>query len=157
VPREYASRVLDSYARALVARDGVATDSAAQWTIAVEIPSGNVPSEGMLILGRQPISELRLFSEHTVYRYVDDDGRAYYVRGYAVPVGLSDRAEMLPATPFDAHQLEPALLSRLGERSARVSNGNQNVLLACLPSLARLRGEVNTRWYAPSSCPSAQR
>lgn len=157
VPREYAMRVLDSYARAVVARDGIEAASAAQWTIAVEIPKGNVPSQPMLILGRQPISELRLFSEHTVFKYVDDDGHAYYVRGYAVPVGLSDMIAQEPAMSTDAYQLEPALLAYLGDKASRTTTGNQNVLLACLPSLTRLRGEINTRWYAPSDCPAIQR
>jgi hypothetical protein len=156
VPREYASRVLDSYARAVVARDGVPADLAAQWTIAVEIPKGNVPTEPLMILGRQPISETRFFSEHTVFKYVDDDGHAFYVRGYAVPVGLTDMIAQEVATSTDAYQLEPALLAYLGDKSSR-STGDQHVLLACLPSLTRLRGEINTRWYAPSDCPAAQR
>lgn len=157
VPREYAARVLDSYARAVVARNGMSPDSATQWTIAIQIRSGNVPTEPLLILGTKPLSDLRLFAEHTVYQYADVDGHVYHIRGYAVPVGLTDLVPYTSPSSADAQTLEPALLSRLGEKGAKGAFGNDKVLLTCLPSLTRLRGAINTRWFAPSDCPAAGR
>ncbi|MEZ4516483.1 MAG: transglycosylase SLT domain-containing protein [Chloroflexota bacterium] len=155
-PREYASSVLDSYARAVIARNGMSPDLAAQWTIAIEVPSGNVPMEDLLILGQQPVSDTRLFGEHTVYSYTDDYGRAYYVRGYVVPVGLTEFVDNV-TQPDEASALEASLQARLGDKDYQKAAQNSRVLLACLPSLTRLRGHVNTRWYSPSYCPSAQR
>ena len=56
-----------------------------------------------------------------------------------------------------ANELEAPLRARLGEKSARGAPGNPRVLLACLPSLSRLRGQTMTRWYAPSNCPQVGR
>lgn len=155
-PRQYAASVLDSYARALVARQGMAPDTAAQWTIAVEIVGGNVPVEPLLVLGREPISELRLFAEHTVYRYADNHGQFYYVRGYAVPVGLTDIIDN--ETAFgEADELEAPLLARLGDKAAHNPDADTRVILACLSKMPRLRGQVTTRWYSPSSCPVGDR
>jgi hypothetical protein len=155
-PREYAARVLDSYGRALVARYGLSPDIANRWTVAVEIRAGNAPSEPLLILGDRPIAGLHTFAEHTVYAFAGDSGRAYYIRGYAVPIGVSelivnDQEDYFP------QELEAPLRARLGEKSARGAAGNSRVLLACLPSLARLRGQVTTRWYSPSYCPAVER
>jgi hypothetical protein len=58
---------------------------------------------------------------------------------------------------YEARDLEPPLRARLGEKSAQGAVGNSRVLLACLPSLARLRGQVTTRWFAPIYCPNAER
>lgn len=155
-PRQYAASVLDSYARALVAREGIPPETAAQWTIAVEIVGGNVPVEPLMVLGQQPISDLRLFAEHTVFRYGDNPGQFHYVRGYAVPVGLTDIMD--GASGFgEPDELESALLARLGDKAAYNSDADARVILACLSKMPRLRGQVTTRWYAPSGCPVGDR
>jgi len=155
-PREFAARVLDSYGRALVARDGLSPAIAGHWTVAVEIRAGNVPADGMLVLGSRPIGGLRPFAEHVVYAYADADGHAFYVRGYAIPLSL---VESVPGEGDSGlgNELEAPLRARLGEKSARAESGNPRVLLACLPSLTRLRGQTTTRWYAPSNCPPVGR
>ena len=155
-PREYAASVLDSYARAVIARNGLSPDIAARWTVAIEVPSGNVPMEDLLILGQQPVTDTRLFAEHTVYAQTDELGRSFFVRGYVVPVGLTDIVENV-TQQNEAHSLEAPLRARLGDKSYQKAARNTRVILACLPSLTRLRGHVNTRWYAPSYCPAAQR
>lgn len=155
-PQDYAAAVLDSYARAIVVRQGLSDETASQWTIAIEIPTGHVPSDSMLVLGKQPITEVRPFAEHVVYQHVDGDGRATFVRGYAVPAGLTDRVNNSD-TMLDASQLEPSLLAHLGEKDERAGAANSRLILTCLPSLNRLRGRVHTRWYAPSGCPQRQR
>lgn len=155
-PREFAARVLDSYGRALITRAGLSPSIAGHWTVAVEIRAGNVPADGMLVLGSRPIGSLRTFAEHVVYAYTDADGRAFYVRGYAIPLTL---VESVPGEGDSgmANELEAPLRARLGEKSARDAPGNLRVLLACLPSLSRLRGQTTTRWYAPSNCPQVGR
>lgn len=154
--REYAANVLDSYARAVIARNGLSPDLAARWTVAIEVDAGNVPMEDLLILGQQPVSETRLFAEHTVYSQTDDFGRPYFVRGFIVPVGLTDIVAETPQVD-GAHSLEAPLQARLGNKAYQKASRNTRVLLACLPSLTRLRGQVNTRWYSPSYCPPVQR
>jgi hypothetical protein len=155
IPREYAARVLDSYGRALIARSGLSPDMAGHWTVAVEIRAGNVPTDPLLVLGNQPLVGVRMFAGHTVYAYADDAGRAFYVRGYVVPLGLAEI--VFEEAQDNADELEAPLRARLGEKSARGATGNPRVLLACLPSLSRLRGRVTTRWYAPAGCPAADR
>lgn len=155
-PRQYAASVLDSYARALVSRHGIPPETAAQWTIAVEIVGGNVPVEPLMVLGRQPISDLRLFAEHTVFRYGENPGQFHYVRGYAVPVGLTDIMDDTNAFG-EPDELESALLARLGDKAAYNSDADARVILACLSKMPRLRGQVTTRWYAPSGCPVGDR
>jgi hypothetical protein len=157
-PREYAARVLDSYGRALAVRSGLSPEMARRWTVAVEIRAGNVPTGGLLVLGNRPLVGLRKYAEHIVYAHPDPTGHAFYVRGYVVPLVLSelvsDELSVGSSNPF---QLEAPLRARLGEKSARRAPGNPRVLLACLPSLSRLRGQVTTRWYAPTGCPAAER
>ncbi len=60
----------------------------------------------------------RLFAEHTVYAQTDDYGRPYFVRGYIVPVGLTDIVENI-AQPDEAHSLEASLQARSGTRRIR--------------------------------------
>lgn len=150
VPREYAARVLDSYARALLSRAELPAETAARWTIAVDIRAGNVPAEARLILGHTPISPVRVFVPHTVYASSGPSGKSFYVRAFVVPVGL---LEVAPETTTDPDRLEPPLRARLGEKGAQMGAGGARVLLACLPRLARLRGQTTTRWYGPSGCP----
>jgi len=162
LPREYAAAVLDSYARALLVRAGLSPESAARWTVAVDIRAGNVPDESLLVLGQTPLTPQAVvarraaFVRHTVYAFVDQAGHAYYIRGYVVPVGLS---ELVVPDPGRAapDELEAPLRARLGEKSAGSAAGNPRVLLACLAGLTRLRGQVTTRWYGPSDCPAVER
>jgi len=151
--RDYATRVLDAYARALLVRAGLSPEMAGRWTVAIELRAGNVPEEALLLLGDKPVTGVRTFAAHTAYAFADPSGQAYYVRGYVVPIGLS---ELVGAEiqADGADQLEAPLRARLGEKGAP---DNLNVVLICLPSLERLRGEVRTRWFAPSSCPAAER
>jgi hypothetical protein len=152
VPRQYASQVLDLYGRAVAVRNRVAPEIASKWTIATELTRGHIPVEE-LILHDQPISGLRKYGEHVVFHYTDDKGYTYYVRGYAVPLALVVPLEMNTGTSR-SDSVDSQLMERLGVTETKISDSNPRVLLACLPSLSRLRGQLATRWFAPSSCPS---
>ncbi len=155
VPRAYAASVLDKYGRAVLIRQGLSPDIAAQWTIAVELTKGNVPHDSLLVLGDQPLSGLHTYAEHLIFNYVDADGQAFYVRGYVVPVALVvplDPETGAP-TPEDVPPTGPALENADGSPMQL----NPRVLMACLPSLSRLRGHVSTRWFAPTDCPDWHR
>jgi hypothetical protein len=157
VPRRYAASVLDNYGRAIVARNGISPEIASQWTLAVEIRRGNVPNESLLVLGDQPISGLITYGEHIVFDYVDESRRSYYVKGFAVPVALVVPLGEDNRSFGSADTLEAELQARLGQTGEKTDISNPQVLIACLPSLGRLRGHVSTRWFAPSSCPSWHR
>ena len=157
VPREYASRVLNNYGRAVAVRSGVSPDIASQWTIAVEIRIGDVPNESLLVLGDQPLSGLHTYGGHVVYHYVDQSGQGYYVKGYAVPVALVVPIGIDAGTFGSPDSLDVQLQARLSRTNVKISNSNPRVLTACLPSLSRLRGRASTRWFAPSYCPSWHR
>lgn len=157
VPRSYAASVLDYYGRAVVVRNGLSPDIASQWTLAVEIRGGYVPPEPLLVLGDQPISGLIKFGQHIVYDYVDQSGRHYYVKGYAVPVALVVPIGAGNSSFGSADVLETELQVRLGDTSEKIDKSNPRVLIACLPSLSRLRGHASTRWFAPTHCPSWHR
>lgn len=159
VPQAYAASVLDNYARAVLVRNGLSPDIAAQWTIAIEIERGYVPNEPLLVLGEQPISGLYTYAEHKVYDYVDEDGRSYYINGYVVPVALIVPADSDPnnVTFGRGDEIDLQLQARLGEGSVKIDSSNPRIILACLPSLSRLRGIASTRWFAPSGCPSWHR
>lgn len=153
VTQNYAASVLDKYGRAVAARNGISPELASQWTIAIEIDKGYVPQESLLVLGEQPVSGLITYGEHIVYHYVDFLGRPLYIKGYAVPVALvvpigSDASQF-----GEANTLEIELQSRLGQTAVKINSSNPRVLIACLPSLSRLRGRASTRWFAPSYCP----
>jgi hypothetical protein len=162
IPREYAASILDSYGRALITRAGLSPQIANRWTVAVEIKTGNVPAEPLLVLGDksmttlQAFTHLRLSTTHVVYAYADQSGRVFYIRGYAVPIGLSELIDADAPSPY-TDELEGPLRARLGEKSARRAPGNPRVLLACLPSMLRLRGQIATRWFSPSNCPAVER
>jgi hypothetical protein len=158
VPRRYATSVLNNYGRAIATRNGISPDIASQWTIAIELRHGNMPNESLLVLGPQPVSGLRTYGEHMIFDYVDSDGHAYYVKGYAVPVALVAPVETEMQMFGDSDEVEDPLQARLGHESGvKSENGNPRVLLACLPSLERLRGHASTRWFAPSNCPAGDR
>ncbi len=157
--RHYAASVLDNYGRAIMARNGLSPDIATQWTIAIELTRGNVPMEPLLVLGEQPISGLYTYGEHTIYNYVDESGRAYYVRGYVVPVALVAPQEALSGGDGsgNGNAVDVYLQSRLSQTGVKTANSNPRLLQACLPSLSRLRGLSSTRWFAPSDCPASNR
>ena len=150
VPRSYAASVLDYYGQAIVARSGISPEIASQWTLAIKIRRGHVPTDSLLVLGDQPVSGLITYGEHVVYNYVDETGRSYYVTGYAVPVAL-----VVPIGTNDRSFGQAD--TRLGQTGEKIAISNPRILIACLPSLSRLRGHVSTRWFAPSSCPSWHR
>ena len=154
VPQEYSARVLDNYARAIAARTNVSPDIAAQWTVATEINRGHIPMED-LIMHEQPLSELRKYGEHVLYQYNDGRGQAFYVKGFAVPVAVvvPEATQAMSGSDTVATQL----MARLGLAEAKIGSSNPNVLRACIPSLSRLRGQLATRWFAPSDCPSWHR
>ena len=159
VPQAYAEAVLDNYARAVLIRNEISPDIAPQWTIAVEINKGYVPAEPLLVLGSQPVSGLYTYARHRVYDYVDEFGRSFYIDGYVVPVAL-----VVPASPDpgstdigDGNEIELHLQARLTGDNVKIDTSNPRIILACLPSLSRLRGIASTRWFAPSSCPSWHR
>ncbi len=163
--RLYASSVLHYYGRAVAARNGISPDIATQWTLAIEMRRGHIPvgyaspgdSSGaeLLILGTAATFPTRAYGGHIVYSDTGKRARPYTVRGYAVPI--------VSAVPRDAvsygysDRLEAPLQARLGEVIEKADSSSLEVLVACLPSLSRLRGRVSTRWYAPSSCPSWHR
>ena len=159
VPQAYAASVLDNYARAVLVRNNIPPDSAAQWTIAVELNKGYVPNEPLLILGAQPVSGLYTYAKHRVYDYVDEFGRSYFINGYVVPVALVVPAETDPSSQSfsSGNQIEPHLQARLTDDTIKINSSNPRIILACLPSLSRLRGIASTRWFAPSDCPSWHR
>ena len=155
VPQEYASNVLDNYGRAIVVRQGIDPEVAAQWTIGIELTKGNVTNETFMVLGAQPVSGLYTYGEHIVYNYIDQSGRSYYVRGYAVPVAL-----VVPQAPLygtEAADSPEDIADEMDEAMVKQADRNPRIILACLPSLGRLRGHVSTRWFAPSDCPDWHR
>ncbi|MGH2538555.1 MAG: transglycosylase SLT domain-containing protein [Candidatus Promineifilaceae bacterium] len=155
VPRQYAAHVLDLYGRAVAMRAGVSPAIASTWTMAVEIERGNIPQSSP-ILGDTPVSGLRRYGERIIFVDPGREGPAYFVRGYAVPlalvVPLEDESDGTAAGSLDRR-----LLARLGPPELKIGGSNPAVLLACLPSLARLRGHQATRWYAPAGCPDWHR
>jgi len=155
VPQEYASQVLDSYGRAVAARENISPDIATQWTVATEISRGHIPVD-RLILNEEPLSGLRKYGEHVVYNHIDNSGRAFYVKGFAVPLAVIVPLESTPATS-SSDTVDTQLMARLGMADTKINNSNPRVLLSCLPSLSRLRGSLATRYYAPSGCPSWHR
>lgn len=155
VPQEYAQRVLDEYGRAVAVRSNISPNIASQWTVGVEIRRGHIPIEP-LILSERPVSGLRAYGEHLVYDYTDLSGRPYYVKGYAVPLALVVPIDSSPDSS-GSHSVDKRLMARLGMSETKIDESNPRVILACLPSLSRLRGNLATKWYAPSSCPSWHR
>ncbi len=156
ITQQYAANVLDEYGRAVAARSGISPDIATRWTMAIEIRRGYVSNEPLLILGEQPVSGLQMYGEHVVFDAVDVNGRSYYIKAYAVPLAL-----VVPLGQTVSYgsgdTLEVQLWERTGEIVEKVPNGNPAVLIACLPSLSRLRGHVSTRWFQPSYCPFSHR
>lgn len=156
IPRQYASSVLDHYARAVALRSGISPHIASQWTLAIEMRHGHVIPEPLVILGDQPISGLQTYGEHLLYDFVDQAGRVFAIRAYIVPVAL---VVPLPAGDESGRDdtLEVQLRARMGADVAKLDTSNPEILMACLPSLSRLRGRASTRWFAPAACPAWHR
>jgi hypothetical protein len=152
VPREYAGQVLDLYGRAVAVRNGISPDIASKWTIATEFTRGHIPAEE-LILHQEPVSGLRTYGDHVVFHFTDENGYTYYIKGYAVPLALVVPIEADPDS-LGSNSVDSHLMERLGVTGTKKSDSNPRVILACLPSLTRLRGRLATRWFAPSNCPS---
>jgi hypothetical protein len=159
IPQKYASRVLNEYGKAVAARvaarEDVSPDIASQWTVALDIRRGHIPVETP-ILSQEPVSGLRMYGEHTIYNYAGESGRSYNVKGYAVPLVVVVPL-VAESTPSGSNTVDSQLMVRLGMAEAKVNKRNPRVKLACLPSLARLRGRMATRWFAPTNCPSWHR
>lgn len=154
--RDFATRVLDSYARAMVARDGLSPDLAGRWTVAVEIRAGNVPIESMMLLGQKSGIGWRTFSEQTLYASAETDGQTYIVRAYPVPLGLTEFVDEDDSLS-DVDSLETPLSGYLGEKSARRASGNPRVLLVCVTSLVRYRDQVMSPRHLLADCPQERR
>ncbi len=153
VPMAYARRVLNEYGRAVAARSNISPEIATRWTVATEIRYGHLPVE-RLILSDEPISGLRTYGEHIVYQNFDENGQALIVKGFAVPLAV---VVPLDNSSHNSGTVDRQLLARLGMSDHKINESNPQVIKACLPSLSRLRGQLATRWYAPSSCPSWHR
>ncbi len=159
VPRAYAARVLDNYGRAVAARTGQSPDIATHWTVAVEMTRGHVPGEPLLVLGDPPQTGLHLLGKHIIYRAVDATGTAYYVVAYAVPVALAEPANGGLATMVVNQSNDMDLYPQVRPLAdgGKTADNSPHVLMACLPSLDRLRGQASTRWFAPSNCTISDR
>ena len=155
VPKEYASRVLDQYGRAVAARTAATTKITSGWTIASEFRRGHIPVEP-LVFNIQPVSGVKTFGEHLVFKSADTERGSFHVKGYAVPLDL-----IVPIgeglTIDDSDTVDERLMARLGQADRKLNQSNPRVILSCLPSLTRLRGVAATRWFAPSACPSWHR
>ncbi|HSH03039.1 MAG TPA: transglycosylase SLT domain-containing protein [Anaerolineae bacterium] len=157
VPRRYASDVLNDYGRAIVARSGIDPDIATRWTIAIELHGGNIGAE-RFILGDEQVSGLHMYGEHVLYYDVTSDSTPYYIKAYAVPVTLVVPLDADDESGVTVSPLEEQILNRLNEeKPIKVSHNNPRIILACLPSLPRLQGRINSRWFAPSDCPNRRR
>lgn len=153
VPREYAIRVLHEYGQAIAVRAGMSPEIASHWTIAIQTNKGHIAPEGMLF-GQQPVSGIFMFGEHIAYQAVTPAGKSFYVRAYAVPVVLVVPQHIPQAEFSHQYSLDPHLIARVGLADGKGAPQNAYLILACLPSLRRLRGQLSTRWFAPSGCPT---
>jgi len=154
VPRDYAREVLDDYGRAMAASSGLSPDIASEWRVIVNWRTGYLPVGGddsALLAAGSVVTDERL-----IYDYVDVRGRHFYLTGYAVAVALTVPAEWSAALP-SSDTVGAELMERMGVEKNKSSDSNSKVLLACLPSLTRLRGRLSTSHFAPSSCPKWHR
>ncbi len=155
VPRRYASQVLDRYGRAVAVRTAVTTKITSGWTIASEFKRGHIPVES-LVFNDQPISGVRTFGEHIVFKSADKERGSFHVKGYAVPLDLI--VPIWDGPDIDeSDTVDERLMARLGKADRKLNQSNPRVILSCLPSLTRLRGLAATRWFAPSACPGWHR
>jgi hypothetical protein len=155
--REYAGRVMDSFTHALAARQGTLPHLTEQWTLVISLSGGNIPGEPIYYHPSQPsIKDQAPAIGHSIYVSVNSNGRGFFVRGHLMPVGHPGIVSEA-ATMANADQLEAPLRARLGEKNARKGMDNPRLLLVCLKSIDRLRGQTTSRWYAPSLCPPSER
>jgi len=146
--------VLDDYGRAMAASSGLSPDIASEWRVIVNWRTGYLPVGGddsVLLAAGSVVTDERL-----IYDYVDVRGRHFYLTGYAVAVALTVPAEWSAALP-SSDTVGAELMERMGVEKTKSSDSNSKVLLACLPSLTRLRGRLSTSHFAPSSCPKWHR
>lgn len=149
----YAAQVLNLFGQAVATRSGISPEIASEWTIGIELTRGNIPSEALL-LGQEPFSGLHRYGEHLLFWDVQNNNQPLYVKAWALPVGLVVPLEKA-LVYGESSRLEPVIMARLGiEEHIKESTANPHVLLACLPSLERLRGRLSTRWFAPTACPA---
>ncbi|MEM7802684.1 MAG: transglycosylase SLT domain-containing protein [Chloroflexota bacterium] len=158
VPQVYASEVLDQYARAMLVEQGFDSTIAHQWTIAVDIENGYLPHSDLLVLGSQPLSGTHLYGKSLLIKPKGRGDNPLRVQAFAVPVVLVTTETEADLTG-DSDTLERTLLQRLGELKPKESfdGSNPRIVIACLSSIDRLRGQEATRWYFPSTCPRADR
>jgi hypothetical protein len=156
VTQDYAAHVLNDYGRAVAVRSGVEPDMALQWTVALEMRRGNIPSSPLLLY-REPIPDLQTYGEHVVYRYHEPGGGHYYVKGYAVPLVLMEAEDVETVDFGSSDSLELPLMVRLGLAEDKGERSDSELIKACLSSLTRLRGYMSTRWFTPMYCPDRQR
>ncbi len=159
VPRQYAAQVIDNYSRAVLVTSGFSPDIADRWTLAIEVSQGHVSHNNLQILGEQPLSGFHTYAEHIIYNAIGESGRAYRIKGYIVPV-----AYIVPTPDPIQFGQSDTIEDDLNVKLGTISNKEQitkspRVIIACLPSISRLRGQQNqgTRWFAPSSCPNWHR
>lgn len=159
VPQRYAAEVLDDYSRAVLIREGIDPAIASQWTLAVEMDYGYVTPDSLLVLGEQPLSGLRVYASHTLYDYLSADGTLHRIKAHVVPVALVV-AEPESTLFGQSDHIDPNLEVRMGLTDVKEiapKGKSPRVILACLPTVNRLRGTQSTRWFAPSSCPTWNR
>ena len=90
IPKAYADKVMNDYAKAVVTRTNSPQDLAEKWTIGVEVQRGNIATTELIVgdgeKGVLDSAEIKKFGEHLIYYGHDKKGRSYYVKGYAVPL-----------------------------------------------------------------------
>lgn len=156
LPREYASRVIDDFARAILLSQNISTEISTGWTIGIEIRHGNVPEQTFVLVEPVPTGEINLYPSVIIYDFVDQYGRSYHVKGYVIPVSLVEISSD-PKNAIAADQLEPQLRAYMGDKDARKTGGNFRLLIACLPTLDRLKHRTTSRWFRPTFCPPNSR
>lgn len=159
VPQEYAAKVLDAYARALIAREGGNPEAALEWTVAIEMRRGHVPIDSLLVLGDSPRLGGAMYSPHVLYDYINEEGDSFYIKGYVVPLGRM----IVEAVERELENVEviaePQAEKPVEKGTVKLEERNPRILLTCLATSTRLRNEDNhnTRWFSPSSCPEWRR
>ena len=78
----------------------------------------------------------------------------------AVKLGTHDVVLVVPPD-LATESLATATAGNAGRQVAptnvKGNEANPHIIMACLPSLSRLRGQASTRWFAPSQCPDWHR
>lgn len=159
VPKRYAASVLDEYSRAVLIRNGIDPKIASQWTLAIDMHHGYVTTDSLLVLGEQPVSGLHTYASHTLYDYKTDNGTRYLIKAYVVPIAIVT-SQSEPTLFGNSDGIDPNLEVRMGLTTVKEiapRGRSPRVILACLPTVDRLRGTQSTRWFAPSSCPDWNR